>query len=40
MHVMVMHELMECPSGDEHAHSGLDVQLVGYRVRAYIRWEC
>ena len=27
-------ELMECLSGDEHVHSGLDVQLVGDRVRA------
>ena len=27
-------ELMECLSGDEHVHSGLDVQLVSDRVRA------
>ena len=27
-------ELMECLSGDEHTNSGLDVQLVGDRVRA------
>ena len=26
-------ELMECLCGDEHVHSGLDVQLVGDRVR-------
>ena len=25
---------MECLSGDKHTHSGLDVQLVGDRVRA------
>ena len=33
-------ELMECVSGDEHAHSGLDVQLVGDRVRALGAWGC
>ena len=27
-------ELMEGLSGDEHTHNGLDVQLVGDRVRA------
>ena len=39
MHVKVMSLIKECLSRGENTHSGLDVELVGNKVKVF-RWEC